>query len=658
LYIKELSFVYIYIFILIGKRYCFLLYLCSIKSKFLPNKTMKRSLLFAMIFSGLFSLLGLSAKPTVKYVHPTQWWAGMHNTELQILLYGTELGDLDVELQGATSVDVKSVERFANKNYLIIYVDTKGAPAQTFKIALKRGKKVVKTVQYELAAREKRTVNSFDASDVVYLLMPDRFASATTDQEKVKMYKGLKESTWGQADMARHGGDLKGMTQHLPYLKELGITAIWPTPTLINDMEEQSYHGYAITNYYETDPRYGTNEDYKTFVSESHKIGIKVIKDIVFNHCGAGNFLFVDRPADDWFNYNSKFTQTGYKTGTPGDCNASDIDKKLTIDGWFTSQMPDLNGKNKYVADYLIQASIYWIEYAGIDGIRQDTYPYNDFDFMKRWCNDVEAEYPGFNIVGETWINNNVGVSYWQKGSRLAAPLNSDLKTVMDFPLMYQLTSVVDEETDEWDNGFAKLYALLSQDIVYADPLHLLTFLANHDTDRFQKTEEAAQNITRYKQALTLLLTLRGIPQLYYGDEIGMYANKSVNDGALRQNFPGGWAGDKNNAFTKEGRTALQNEYFDFTKKLLNWRKTNKAVQYGSFKHFSIRNGVYVYSRQYEGKTVTVFANGTSKPQTLQLDTFAEVLPAQSATDVISGKKVQLAGSLELGKRQIYVLEF
>lgn len=626
---------------------------------------MKQTTLFLMILSGLLSFLGIRCnaanqnKVTLEHVHPLNWWAGMKNTELQILIHGTSLGNLDVELSGAKNVEMKKVVRLDNKNYIIIYIDTKNAPAQKFQIVLKNGKKVVKTLPYELKQRENRSVNSFDASDVVYLLMPDRFATGTTDKQKAQMYKGMKESTWDRTiDMARHGGDLAGMTQHLDYLQELGVTAVWPTPTLENNMEEQSYHGYAITDYYKTDPRIGTNEEYKTFVDEAHKRGMKVIKDIVFNHCGVFNFLFADRPADDWFNYNSKYTPTGYKTGTVGDNHAAMIDKEMTVDGWFTSQMPDVNGKNKLFADYLIQASIWWIEYAGIDGFRQDTYPYNDFDMMKRWCQEIEAQYPGFNIVGETWVNNNVGVSYWQKDSKLAAPLNSELKSVMDFPLMYQLTSVVDEETDEWDYGFAKLYAYISQDIVYADVNNLLTFLANHDTNRFQPTEEKAKDVTRYKQALTLLLTLRGIPQLYVGDEIGMFANKSVNDGALRQDFPGGWQEDKNNAFTAEGRTKLQSEYFDFTKKLLNWRKGCKAVHFGKLTHYAIRNGCYVYGRSLEGKTVTVIMNGTSKPQTLDLSVYKEVLPAKKAYDVISGKEIALDSSLFVASRGIYVLNF
>lgn len=613
-----------------------------------------------MILSNLLGWLGLkAANVTVEHVHPLNWWTGMNNTELQILLHGKGIGAYDVELKDAQSISMNQVIKTANKNYIIIYVGTSGAPAQKFNIILKDGKKKVATIPYELKEREARTVNSFDASDVVYLLMPDRFATGTTDKQKSVMYKGMKESTWDRTvDMARHGGDLAGMTQHLDYLQELGVTAVWPTPTLENNMEEQSYHGYAITNYYNTDPRYGTNEDYRTFVSEAHKKGIKVIKDIVFNHCGDANFLFADRPADDWFNFNSKYTQTGYKTGAASDCHASKLDKELTVDGWFTEHMPDVNGKNKLFADYLIQASIWWVEYAGIDGFRQDTYPYNDFNFMKRWCEEIEAQYPGFNIVGETWINNNVGVSYWQKDSKLAAPLNSQLKTVMDFPLMYLLDSVVDEETDEWDYGFAKLYAYLCQDMVYADVNHLLTFLANHDTDRFQPTAEKAQNVTRYKQALTLLLTLRGIPQLYYGDEIGMFANKSVNDGALRQDFPGGWAEDKNNAFTEEGRTKLQKEHFDFTKRLLNWRKGCKAVHYGKLTHYAIRNGCYVYSRSHEGKTVTIIINGTSKNQTLDLGCYNEVLPANKAYDVISNKSIELREKLEISPRGISILDF
>ncbi len=622
------------------------------------------------IFTTLILAISLSAtaaaKPKVSEVHPSFWWVGMQNTQLQVLLHGSEIGDLTPELVGSEGIELVSVERVENKNYLILYLELKNAKKQQFKIQLfsntgigkKQGKKVLYEIPYELRDRQPRIVNTFDARDVIYLLMPDRFATGTTDAQKKSMYQGMKEDTWGQADMARHGGDLAGMTQHLDYLQELGVTAIWPTPLLVNDMAKESYHGYAITNYYETDPRFGTNEDYCHWVNECHKRGIKVVQDIVFNHCGSENFLYKDLPAKDWFSYDSQYEQTTYKTGTPGDPHTSQLDKDLTIDGWFTQFMPDFNGKNKLVADYLIQASIWWIEYAGIDGIRQDTYPYNDFDFMRRWCMDIDAQYPGFNIVGETWINNPVAVSYWQKGSPLAAPLNSELKTVMDFPMMYMLTSCIDEETDTWDNGFARLCDLVGQDRVYANPNSVLTFLANHDTNRYQPTEEKAKDVTRYKQSLALLLTLRGIPQLYYGDEIGMYANKSVNDGALRQNFPGGWPGDKNNAFTKEGRTALQNEYFDYTKRLLNWRKGNRVVALGKMVHFTVRNGVYVYARVLDGKCVTVVANGTSKETSVPCNIYKEVLPQKQAYDVISQQNVSFGDEIKLAPKQILILDY
>ncbi len=581
------------------------------------------------------------------HVHPLHWYAGMKNTRLQILIHDTGIGGSSVELKGAKGLVVDEVNSFDNPNYVIFYVDTKDAPAQKFDIVLHKGSKS-KKYRYELKERTNAYHGSWDASDVVYLLMPDRFAKGFSDAVKKKMFKGMKENTWNEEDYGRRGGDLKGMTDRLDYLQELGITAIWPTPTLVNDMERESYHGYAITDYYLTDPRFGTNDDYCAWVEACHQRGIKVIQDIVFNHCGSGNFLFEDRPDDSWFHYNSTFTQSTYKTSAASDIHVSDIDRDLTINGWFTLGMPDVNESNRFFADYLIQASKWWVEYAHLDGIRQDTYPYNDFDFMARWCREMNEEYPDINIVGEAWMGNNVAVSYWQKDSKLNER-NTYLPTVMDFPLMYLLNRVVDEETDSWDFGFAKLYEYISQDFVYADVNHLLTFLGNHDTSRFQSKDELVPNITRYKQALTLLLTLRGIPQLYYGDELGMAAHKGMGDGGMRKIIPA-------EAFTKEGRTALQNEYFNFTKKLLNWRKGNRVVAFGKMTHYSIRDGVYVYARTLDGKTVTVMINGTSKQQTLGLSTYREVLrPVMH--DVISEKDVTLNETLSFAPRQIYVLQ-
>lgn len=590
----------------------------------------------------------------IDFVHPLCWYSGMENHVFQILIHGDNISDMTPSLENATGLSIDEVVKVENPNYLILYIDTKGAGPQKFQVKLTNGKRKA-VFDYELKQKVPFNRKSFDASDVVYLLMPDRFANGTPDNDVVA---GMRETVCDSSiPMARHGGDLKGITDRLDYLAELGITAIWPTPVLENDMEVESYHGYAITNYYNVDPRFGTNEDYRNFVSQAHQRGIKVIKDLVFNHCGSFNPLFTDMPQKDWFNFDGQYVQSSYRTAAVADVNASQFDRTRTVDGWFVKTMPDWNQKNRLVRDYLIQTSIWWIEYAKIDGIRQDTYPYCDFDAMVEWCERIEKEFPGFNIVGEAWINNNVGVSVWQKDSKLASR-NSKLKSVMDFPLMSLLNYVCDENTDAWDHGFARLYEYLGQDGVFADTNHLLTFLDNHDTDRFQKNEVMANDTTRYKQALSLLLTLRGIPQLYYGNEVGMAANKSKGDGALRQNFPGGWPGDANDAFSPEGRTDLQNWYYNTTRNLLQWRKTNEAVHYGKLTHFHVRDGVYVYARTYKGKTVTVLINGTKDSATIQLEPYQEVLPAKSALNIINHQTVNLNQTLVLRPKEVIILDF
>lgn len=587
----------------------------------------------------------------LEHVHPQDWWVGMQNPALQIMLHGKDIADCDVTLVQAKGVRIIRVEKVDNPNYLFLYLDLSKAEPQTFGIALYRigESRPYITHPYTLRSRSAYRPHPFDASDVIYLLMPDRFIDGDTSLDNVE---GLLEPCANKkGDWARHGGDLRGIEMALDYLHELGITAIWTTPVQVNDMPQISYHGYAVTDYYQVDPRLGTNEQYRDLVQKMHQRGLKMIMDLVFNHCGANNFLFTDLPQDDWFNNRSQFVQSGYRTGAVNDVHASKYDFAHTIDGWFVKSMPDFNQRNPLVKDYLIQVSLWWIEYAGIDGIRQDTYPYADRDMMREWCLRLDKEYPGFNIVGETWINNNVGVSSWQKNSPLMPSFNSMLPTVMDFPLMSLLNQAVDEETDEWFNGFARIYEYLSQDCVYADPLHLMTFLDNHDTDRFHKTQEQASDYRRYYQALTLLLTLRGIPQLYYGDEIAMFSNKSKGDGPNRQNFPV-------EALTKSGRSAAQNKLHDFCRRLLTWRKTCAAVQFGTLTHFAVRSGCYVYARQLAGKTVTVILNGTSKRQTLDLAPYQEVLPASEAMDVITRKNIALGQKLVLSARKVLILEF
>lgn len=617
---------------------------------------MKHTLILLIVF--LFSWGGgqNARAMEIKKVAPSFWWAGMKNPELQILLYGEDLALSDVSVSGE-GIYLKEAVRQDNPNYLLLYLDLSEAKAQTFQILLKNGKKKLQ-VPYELKSRMRRgeDVKGFTSEDVLYLIMPDRFANGNPENDVVGE---MREKKVDRTDsFARHGGDIQGISNHLDYIADLGVTAIWLNPTQENDMESGSYHGYAITDYYQIDKRFGSNEDFCALVEKAHEKNLKVVMDMIFNHCGSENYLFKDKPSKDWFNYRSNYVQTSFKTASVMDIHASAYEKKIATDGWFTSVMPDFNQRNRHVARYLIQSSIWWIEYAGINGIRQDTHPYADFDFMSQWCKEVLNEYPYFNIVGETWLNSNVLVSYWQKDSKLAAPLNSNLPTVMDFPLQALMNQAFDEETGEWGGGLYKLYDYQTQDLVYADPMNLLTFLDNHDTSRFVQTDEMAKNLKRYKQAMVFLLTTRGIPQIYYGTEILMTGDKGKGDGDLRKDFPGGWQGDTRNCFVENGRTEQENEAFEFTRQLLNWRKGNQVIGKGSLKHYSIQNGVYVYQREFNGKSVVVIMNGTDDSKELDLTPYQEILPRENAFDVLTGKNVDLSKKLRLDGRENLILNF
>lgn len=593
----------------------------------------------------------------IKNLDPAFWWAGMKNTELQILMYGENIAGCDVQTNSRTA-KIKNIVKLENPNYLLLYLDLSTAQPEKFDILLTRGNEK-KLVPYEL--RERKAGSSqregFNSTDVLYLIMPDRFANGDPTNDVIG---GMRESKIDRSGQyARHGGDFKGIADHLDYIQELGVTAIWLNPILENDMPEGSYHGYATTDYYKADPRFGTNEEFVDLVNKTHARGMKMVMDMIFNHSGSEHYFFKDKPSQDWFNFSDKYVQTSYRTTTQYDPYTSAYDKKLALDGWFVETMPDLNQRNPHVAKYLIQNSIWWIEYGGIDGIRQDTHPYADFDMMAEWCRQVTEEYPDFNIVGETWYSNNVAISYWQKDSRISYPKNSYLRSVMDFPLMEAMNKAFDEETN-WAIGLTRLYEYLGLDIVYPDPQNLLIFLDNHDTSRFFTTEESTSNFNRYKQGLTFLLTTRGIPQIYYGTEILMAADKAEGDGMLRRDFPGGWQGDSRNAFTQAGRTSEQNRAYDFAKHLLNWRKNNDLIAKGSLKHFTpTSNGIYIYERKYEGKSVVVVLNGTKEEKTIDLTPYREVLTQNSAKEIISKKTIDLTkGSLTILPHDVLVLEF
>ncbi len=610
---------------------------------------------YIIIVLALFAMLQTAFAIEVKKVEPAFWWADMKETELQVMLYGENIAKSEVSITAQTA-KIKEVVKLENPNYLLLYLNLADAKAEKFDIILTQGKQK-KVVNYELRNRKPNSSErvGFNSSDVLYLIMPDRFANGDTSNDVVK---GMKEAIVDRNEpFARHGGDFKGVSDHIDYISNLGVTAIWFNPVLENDMPEGSYHGYAATDYYKVDRRFGTNEEFVALVDKAHNNGLKVVMDMIFNHCGSEHFFFTDKPSSDWFNYSDKYVQTSYRTTTQYDPYVLEADKKWAVDGWFVETMPDLNQRNRHVAKYLIQNSIWWIEYGGIDGIRQDTHPYADFDMMAEWCATVTKEYPDFNIVGETWYGNSPAIAYWQKDSKLSAPRNSNLRCVMDFPLMGAMSKAFDEETN-WEAGMTRLYEILGQDFLFANPMELLIFLDNHDTSRFFKNEEETENFTRYKQALAFLLTTRGIPQIYYGTEIFMPADKAEGDGKLRNDFPGGWADDSKNAFTAAGRSAKENKAFDYTSKLLNWRKGNEVIAKGTLKHVAPTNGVYVYERNYNGKSVVVMISGVNEDKTMDMALYREILKPTTLKDVISDKTIDFSKDTFVMKaREVYILE-
>ena len=510
----------------------------------------------------------------------------------------------------------------------------------------------------------------FDISDVLYMLMPDRFANGNPKNDIIK---GMEDQLCNRNEPSlRHGGDLEGLRQHLDYFTDLGVTALWFTPVLENDRpaddgKYSTYHGYATTDYYRVDPRFGTNEEYKALIDECHKKGLKVVMDMIFNHCGdyhpwakgtridENGKTIKDYPSKDWFNSPNYGLQTSYKLTSVLDPYASKVDMAETVDGWFVSSMPDLNQRNPHVIKYLIQNSIWWIETVGIDGIRMDTYPYADRKAMADWMKVLNQEYPNFNTVGETWVTEPAYTAAWQKDSKLS-DVNSYLKTVMDFAFFDRLSLAKNEETDDWWKGWNRIYNSLCYDYLYTDPSSVMAFIENHDTDRFLGN---SKDSTALKQAYALLLTMKRIPQLYYGTEILMNGTKEKTDGNVRQDFPGGFPDDKVNKFTREGRTKAENAMFDWTSRLLHWRQNNDVIINGSQTQFIPHHGVYVLARQHNGKTVLTILNGKKADNQVDVARYAEVIGSHTtATDVLTGATVDLTKNIPLGQRQAMVLSF
>lgn len=610
-----------------------------------------RQLLLILLF--LVGVRQIGFTETISRIEPPFWWVNMKSPELQIMFYGKDISAAEVKMKTFPGVKIKKIVRVKNPNYLFLYLEINKS-AKAGKIDFDFISKNVKTkVSYELLPRsESIGAQGFNSKDLLYLIMPDRFANGD-----------IKNDNWGKDTVdrlipdARHGGDFAGINDHLDYIKDLGITAIWLNPVLENKMPEdkyRSYHGYATTDYYKVDKRLGSNEDYCRLISEAHKRGVKMIMDMIFNHCGSYHWWMNDLPSDDWLNHQDGYVQTTHNSFAIADIHAPQSEKRAMTDGWFAESMPDLNQRNPLLADYLIQNSIWWIEYSRIDGIRHDTHTYTDFKFLAKWCKRVIDEYPGFNIVGESWYT----LPWWQINSKVN-PNNTYLKTVMDFKIFNSLNNVFLVSKDA-DFHLRNLYEVIAEDYLYNDFNNILVFLDNHDVSRFFKREET--DLERYKQAITFLLTTRGIPQIYYGTEVLLTGEKSEGDGALRKDFPGGWPNDTINVFSPKGRTGIQNNAYDYLKKIACWRKKCKAVTDGELIHYAPDenrgNYCYVYARIKDNDKVLVIMNGSAKSQVVQFDKYYEVIgDAVLGKDIITDRIISLKEDLMIPAKGLYILE-
>ena len=595
------------------------------------NKTL---ITFAILL--IFSTLQ-AQNINIQHVEPLNWWTEMHNPNLQLMVHAKGIANTrpQIDYQGVT---IKNTILTDNANFLFIdLVIAPDAKPGKFDIRFVKDGKTKATYTYELKQRAHNSANrqSFSSEDAIFLLMPDRFANGNPANDDMP---GMQEKSDRNADYGRHGGDLKGVADHINYIKDLGMTALWMTPVLENNMPSASYHGYAITDYYNVDSRLGTTDDFRQLTDLCHQNGLKMIMDMVFNHCGTGHWWMTDLPCSDWiFQWNGQPLRSSYRLTTVADVHRSQFDLRQATEGWFDTSMPDMNLSNPLVKNYFIQNSIWWIETAGLDGIRQDTYPYSDKNALREWNLRVREEYPNFNIVGEAWISQAEKLAYWQKDARNADGFNSELPTIMDFPLMSAIHAAFNERPG-WDEGIIRLYNALANDYLYADPMHIMVMGENHDAGRLLTALRG--NIESLKMATAFLATVRGIAQWYVGTEVLMEGDGSQHCN-IRRDFAGGWQGDAENNFTaRQGAAA---DMYDYTARLFNFRKQSDALQHGDLLHFLPVNEVYVYFRRTSADCVMVIINNNKEPQKLDTARYAEVLSNYSrGRNIIDNAEIDL----------------
>ena len=595
------------------------------------------------------------AEGQVSRVEPLSWWVGMQ-TPLQLMIQGEAISEYDLRIEGE-GVAIRTIHKAESPNYLFVDLAIDAdAPAGTRYLVFTRGEESFK-VAYELNERREgsRERASFTTADVIYLLMPDRFANGdpTIDSTEDTLEKADRKNLHG-----RHGGDLQGIIDHLDYIADLGMTAIWSTPLLLDNEPAYSYHGYACSDYYHIDPRYGSNELYRTYVEEAHKRGIKILMDIVTNHCGTAHWWMQDLPFADWIHQFDTFTRTNAIFSTNMDINASQYDLKLHESGWFDTSMPDMNLDNPYLLQYFKQWAVWWIEYANLDGFRVDTYPYNEKEPMSEWCQAILAEYPNFNIVGECWTADIPQLAYWQGGNANKDGFDTHLPSIMDFPLRDAICAALPTDSLRWGEGMIRVYNTLADDFVYHDLSKMMIFVGNHDIERVADVLKG--NTKRVKLAMTMLATMRGIPQMFAGDELMLRsADLTQGHGGLRCDTPGGWADDPVNLFEEEGRTGDAKEIFDHTRKLFSWRKGKAVIHNGRTLHFAGQDNTYAYFRYNDEEAVFVFVNNSRGRKQIPWDHYAEFTSTLSeGRNVLTGEAYTVGDQMVVGAREAVVIEF
>lgn len=622
-------------------------------------KTPKQLLLLVFVQLGL-ALPCFAQKPDIQRINPTNWWIGMKNQNLQILVYGKNISKAKVSLKPYAGVKLLKTQKVENPNYVFIDLDiTKAAKAGNLQFIFENGTES-STVNYELRLRTAKP-QTVSQADVVYLLMPDRFANG--DESNDKYDEMFDTQADRKSPFLRHGGDLQGIINHLDYFNELGVTALWLTPIIENNTHQtneggsmrSSYHGYHFTDHYQIDRRFGGNNGYQKLINEAHKKGIKIIQDAVYNHVGEDAWFVKDLPSKSWLHNWDKYTNTSYKDQPLIDVNGSKYDKKVTEEGWFTSFLPDLNQKDPLLANYLIQHALWTIEYFNIDAWRIDTYIYNDMEFMNRCNKAILDEHPNMLLFGESAVNTVVSQSYFTKNN-LNIPFKCNLPSSCDFQVQGAINTAL-KENFGWNEGVNRLYTTLSQDLVYQNPEKLVPFVENHDTDRYFSV--IGEDFNKYKLGLTWLYTVRGVPQMYYGTEFLMKNFKNPSDAEVRKDFPGGFKGDTENKFTAAGRNAQENEAFDFNKKLLNYRKTSEALTKGKFMQFTpFDGGIYVYFRYTDKQTVMVVSNTKNTDSSVPTANFAEVIKgAKSAKNIMTGEVLNDITNIKVPAMTALILE-